>query len=277
MTRAGLLLVVITAAGLSLSSQTPLRFEVVSVKPHSGVAGERMISAASSQFRVVNLPLKTIINYAYNLRDIEVVDAPAWTTSENFDITATYPPGPTPSPDDRRSMLQRVLAERFALRVHRETRELPIYRLVKAREDGRLGPALTASDVDCVKWLADKKPQIEGTGPVRPGGAKPLCMMVTNRYYIVAGTKPISELALGLESIVQRSVVDGTGLRGNYDISLQWTPTPGLDAQPGVATANSDTLSVFTALQEQLGLKLEPSRGPVEVLVIDSVERPTPD
>jgi uncharacterized protein (TIGR03435 family) len=260
------------AALVPLTSQAPLRFEVVSIKPNNSLAGDRFIAAGGSQFRVVNLPLKTIINYAYDLRDLEIVDAPQWTTSERFDITATYPGGSAPSPDDRRSMLQRVLAERFGLRIHRETRELPIYRLVKARDDGRLGPALSVSDVDCVKWLAEKKPQFVGTGPVRPGGAKPVCMIVTNRNYIIAGTKPLSDLALGLESIVERRVVDATGLTGNFDITVRWT-----DAQPNVATANNDAVSVFTALQEQLGLKLEPSRGPVDVVVIDSAQRPTPD
>jgi uncharacterized protein (TIGR03435 family) len=192
MTRLGLLFMLLVVIAMPLASQAPLRFEVVSIKPSTVREGSRMIVAAGSQFRVVNLPLKTIINYAYDLRDIEVVDAPAWTTAENFDITATYPAGPAPSPDDRRSMLQHVLAERFGLRVRRETRELPIYRLVKARDDGRLGPALRPSAVDCVKWLAEKKPQIVGTGPVGPSGAKPACMMVTNRNYIVAGTKPIT-------------------------------------------------------------------------------------
>jgi uncharacterized protein (TIGR03435 family) len=259
------------------AQQSPPRFEVVSIKPNTGLGGNRMIAVTGSQFRVVGLPLKTVINYAYDLRDIELVDAPTWTTSENFDITATYPAGVAPTPDERRSMLQRVLAERFGLRVHRETRELPIYRLVKARDDGKLGPSLSASDVDCAKWLAEKKPQIIGTPPIGPGGAKPACMIVTNRNFVMAGTKPIGDLALGLESTVQRRVVDATGLSGNFDIVLHWTPTPGLDVQPNAPTATNDALSVFTAIQEQLGLKLEPSRGPAEVLVIDAVDRPTPD
>ena len=94
MTRLGLLLLaVIAVPAAPLTSQAPLRFEVVSIKPSSGDSGNRMISAGGSQFHVVNLPLKTIVNYAYDLRDIEIVDAPAWTTSEIFDITGLEGPG----------------------------------------------------------------------------------------------------------------------------------------------------------------------------------------
>jgi uncharacterized protein (TIGR03435 family) len=205
------------------------------------------------------------------------LDAPGWTSAERFDITATYSGAKSPTLDEARLMVQRVLAERFALHAHRETRDMPIYRLVKARDDGRLGLNLVPSDLDCVKWLADKKPQIIGTPPVGPGGARPACMSVTQRNFIAAGTKPITDLARGLESIVGRRVVDATGLTGNFDITLMWTPTPGLDVQPNAPTGGADTVSLFAAVQEQLGLKLEPARGPVDVVVIDSVERPTPD
>ncbi|HVG54849.1 MAG TPA: TIGR03435 family protein [Vicinamibacterales bacterium] len=258
------------AANIAARQPTPA-FEVVSVKPNGAFDQAGIISAPTgSQFRVQNVVLRQIINYAYNLREIELVNAPGWTSAESFDITGTYPATTKPTLEIARLMLQRVLADRFQLRAHRESRELPIYRLVKAREDGRLGPNLTPSDVDCVKWLADKKPQIIGTPPIGPGGARLACAMVTQRNYIMGSTKTMRELALGLEGIVERRVVDATGLTGNFDITVQWTP--GLNT-----VAAGDAISVFTALQDQLGLKLESARGPVDVLVVDSVQRPTPD
>ena len=253
-------------------------FEVTSIKPNNALDRSGTISGPSgSQFRVTNISLRMIVTYAYNVRDLELVDVPSWASAEKFDITATYPANAAHTLDETRAMVQRVLAERFGLRVRRETRDMPIYRLVRARDDGRLGPSLNASDVDCVQWLAEKKPQIIGTPPVGPGGARPACMFVTQRNYIAAGTRPIGDLARGLEGIVGRRVVDATGLTGNFDISLQWTPTPGLDLQPAASTGSAEPVSLFAALQEQLGLKVEAARGPVDVLVVDAVERPTPD
>jgi uncharacterized protein (TIGR03435 family) len=273
--RAALLLAVLASSSVPLLSQT-LQFEAVSVKPNKAIDGGGMISPPTgSQLRVINVPLRTIINYSYNRRALQVVDAPEWTTSERFDITATYPMGASHTVEEARAMLQNVLARRFGLRVHSDTRELPIYRLMLARQDRRLGPNLTASDVDCVKYLADKNPQIIGTPPVGPGGARPACMMVQNRTYIMAGTRSMQELALALESVAGRRIVDDTQLSGNFDINVQWTLTPGLDIQTIGSDTAAGTLSLFTALQEQLGLKLEPSRGRVEVLVVDHVERPT--
>ena len=190
--------------------------------------------------------------------------------------SATYPAG-TDRQTQMRPMLQRALAERFKLRVRRETRELPIYRLVLARQDRKLGPNLVSSDVDCVKWLAEKRPQFIGTPPIGPNGARPACMMVSNRNFILAGTRSVADLARSLENNVTRPVVDATGLSGNFNIELQWTPTAGLDAARNSPAATVDGLSVFTALQEQLGLKLEPARGPVDVLAVESVDRPAPD
>jgi uncharacterized protein (TIGR03435 family) len=261
------------------AQDSALAFEVVSVKPNTGLNGGGMISSPrSGQFRVVNVSLRAIINYAYNLRDIELVGGPGWPSTERYDITATYPADASHTVDEVRGMLKRVLADRFGLCVRRETRELPIYRLLKARDDGRLGPGLTASDVDCAKWIADKKPQLIGTPPIGPNGARPACLFVTNRNFIMAGTKPLRDLALGLESIVGRPVVDATGLAGNFDILVQWSPVPGLDGRPNTPVpVSGDDVSVFTALQEQLGVKLESSRGPVDVMVIDAVRRPAAD
>lgn len=265
----------LTVQGLAQQPASSPTFDVVSVKPNPNPERGGAISPVGSQFRTINIPLRIIITYAYNVRDVELVNAPGWTSAEKFDITATYSGAQSPTLDEARLMVQRVLAERFGLRAHRETRDMPIYRLVKARDDGRLGPNLVPSNVDCVKWLAEEKSQIIGTPPIGPGGARPACLLVGNRNYVLAGTKPIRDLARSLESVVNRTVVDASGLTGNFDMDLQWTPAPGLDVQANIVSG--DTASLFTAIQEQLGLKLESARGPVEVLVIDSVERPTPN
>jgi uncharacterized protein (TIGR03435 family) len=272
--------VVLGSAPHPAPAQSPVgaEFEVVSVKPNTSIGEGGFITGfGNPQFRVRNISLRAIIIYAYDLRDVQLVDAPEWTRSARFDISATYPQGADPQ-TQMRPMLQRVLAERFNLRVRRETRELPMYRLVMARQDRKLGPNLVPSDVDCAKWLAENRPQIIGTPPIGPAGARPACMTVTQRNFILAGTKPMADLARSLESIVARSVVDATALSGNFNIDLEWTPSAGLDAAGNTSAAARDSgLSVFTALQEQLGLKLEPARGPVDALVVESVERPAPD
>jgi uncharacterized protein (TIGR03435 family) len=252
------------------AQEPPAGFEVVSIKANTALNQPGMVmSPRNGQFRIVNLPLRSIVIYVFDLRETELSTIPDWTRTARFDITATYPASGPRSADDARRMLRSALEDRFQLRVHRESRDVPIYRLVKARSDGRLGPKLSRSAVDCEQWTADKKPPFIGTPPIGPKGARPACLLVAQRAFIVAGTKPITELAVALESIVNRQVVDATELPGNFDLTLEWTPD--LDA----ATAIDDRLSVFTALKEQLGLKLEPAHGTVDVLIVDNIARPT--
>jgi uncharacterized protein (TIGR03435 family) len=281
MTRIALATMCGLLAGGALAAQdsaTP-RFEVVSVRENKAVGqGGAMSALTGSQFTTTNIPLRMIILSAYELRDVQLIGAPEWTRSARFDIAAKFPEG-TPSAAERRLMVQNLLADRFGLVAHRDTRELPVFTLVMAREDRRLGPNLVPSAVDCVKWFAEKRSQIIGQGPIGPAGARPACMMVANRNYILAGTRTTAQLARALESVVGRPVVDETGLTGTFDIDVQWVPEPGVDAriQGPLVTAPAASGSIFTALQEQLGLRLESARGPVDVLVVDSVSRPTPD
>jgi uncharacterized protein (TIGR03435 family) len=264
----------------AVAAQSPLpKFEVVSVRENKSVGqGGSMSAFTGSQFTAINFPLRAIILAAFELRDVQLVNAPDWVRTARFDISAKFPEG-TYSLAERRLIVQRMLEDRFQLRARRDTRELPVYRLVMARDDRRLGPKLTPSDIDCVKFFAEKRSQIIGQGPIGPGGARPGCMMVTQRNYILAGTRSMAELARGLESVTARPVTDSTGLIGNFDIDLQWIPEPGVDApfQGPEIFAPAASGSIFTALQEQLGLKLESSRGPMHVLVMESVSRPTPD
>jgi uncharacterized protein (TIGR03435 family) len=155
-----------------------------------------------------------------------------------------------------------LLADRFKLRAHTETRNLPIYRLMKARKDGRLGPRLTRSSKPCIE------------GQILPCAV----MGISRSGELQARIDTIDDfIHRGLMFILGVTVIDQTGLQGNYDIDLRWTPeSPAAPfADRAVSESSADAPSIFTALREQLGLKLEPSKGPVEVLMIDSVEHPT--
>jgi uncharacterized protein (TIGR03435 family) len=280
-----LILGIAVISAVTASAQSPLpgsglAFEVVSVKENRTAGESGLISGPTpGRFTVRNTPLRFILLYAFDLRSHQLIDTPEWASTAAFDITGTYPPGATPTVENNRVMLQALLADRFGLRMHRETRELPMYALVLARPDGRLGPQLTPSSVDCEKWLAEKRPQIGAGGPsaVAPGGARPACMMMTSRRFLTAGTRSIDQLTASLQSLVERPVVNRTGLTSNFDIDLQWTSPEAPPTQSRGGLPQEDVAALFTAVQEQLGLKLESSRGPFEVVVIDSVERPTPD
>jgi uncharacterized protein (TIGR03435 family) len=253
-------------------------FDVVSVKENTSVTDRGGPGSTPGRFRVTNSPLRFILLDAFHVMDHQLIGAPEWTESVRYDITATYPANVARSEDDTRAMLRALLADRFGLRIHRETRELPIYSLVMARKDGALGPQLVRSSIDCEQWLADKRPQMgAGTAsPVAPGGKRPVCMILTTRRFITAGTRTMSDLLGPLQAMTGRPVVDRTGLTGAFDFDLQWTSGP-LSAPGGNAASPDDGPSIFVALQEQLGLRLESGRAPFEVVVVDAVRRPTPD
>ena len=187
-------------------------------------------------------------------------------------------------------MVRRLLAERFNLKTHVETHELPRYALVKARDDGRLGEKLRPSATDCPALIAARgrdytppPPDPKSFGRMSQLGAPPRCAvtarMTADSVAVFREGIPMSDFARSLWSRAGRVIVDKTGLTGTYDIELETERQmpAGLPISLGGSATPRDGLSLFTALQEQLGLKLESERGPVEVLVIDSVELPTPD
>ena len=276
--------IILELAVLSSAAQdtaSPLSFDVASVKQNnSGSGSSRIQDNIPGRLTITNVPVRFILLRAFELMDHQLVGAPEWTSTTPFDITATYAPVDEALAEHRGNlMLQRLLADRFGLVVHREARELPMYALVQARKDGALGRQLTPSTVDCEKWRAEKRPQ-EGAGgpsPVAPGGKRPACMMLTTRRFLTGGTQTMQRLSASLQSLVGRPVVDRTGLAGTFDIDLQWTSGTDAPALTG-NTPNADVgPSIFTALQEQLGLKLEATRGPFDVVVIDRVQLPMPD
>jgi len=273
--------------GLAAQGQRPapgagLRFDVASVKEHRDeVRGGSISGPTPGRFTISSVPLRFILLHAFELRAHQLVDAPAWTDDAFYDIAGTYPSGMTlPSDAEVRAMLRTLLADRFGLVTRREMRELPVYALVLARKDGRLGPQLVRSDVDCEKWIADKRPQLRagGPSPVSLDGFRPACMMITSRQFLTGGTRTIPQLTASLQSLLGRAVVYRTGLSGAFDVDLRWAPSPDVPPQAlGSTPSLDDAAAIVTAVQEQLGLKLESIRAPVDVVVVEKVERPTPD
>jgi uncharacterized protein (TIGR03435 family) len=237
-------------AAHTVAAQTPSpAFEVASVKVNgSGQAVMRLTAPpGTGRFDATNVSTRILILNSHGLRDFQLAGAPAWTESERFDVAGRTDASATR--DDISAMVRSLLADRFKLRTHRETREMPTYALVAATADKRPGPGLKLS-------TADTRTNISPTS-------------------ISAVSMTMARLALTLSAVVGRVVTDDTGLQGAYDLELRFAregPVP-----PGAPPADPDAPSIFTALREQLGLRLEGRRGPVEVLVVDGIERPTPD
>lgn len=244
------------------AEQVP-RFEVASVKPITPQA------AAGRSFRTPPggftsaLPVAQLVPMAYQLDSYRVVGLPAWTTTELYEINAKRPAASRSG--ELWLMLRHLLEDRFSLRVHRETRAMPVYALVKARTDGRLGSGLRPVTRACDAKTAD----VAGRCSTRqyPG------------THAAAGAQweDVREL---LEVVSGRPLVDETGLSGQFDVELEWNPElAGIpDGITGVSLSDLEARPIFvTAVREQLGLRLEPRTAPIEVLVIDSIERPAPD
>jgi uncharacterized protein (TIGR03435 family) len=275
-----------------------LEFEVASVKTNKSGPQMMMMRPVPSEFRMTNIPLRLLIVQAYRLSNYQLVGGPGWMDSERFDIVAKAPSGSPP--DQTMLMLRGLLADRFKLKVHAETREAQVYALVLARNDGRLGPKLSKTTDDCEKILAERRAaataaRAGGAGPVpftMPGpNEKPVCtismrpMPVTNGMPVLnfkGGGQPMPVLVNQISSFLNKRVVDKTGLTGLYDFELQFSmggQMPLTTQSAGGATPTApidDGPTMFDAVRE-LGLKLESERGPVEHLVIDSLERPTED
>ncbi len=237
-------------------------FEVASIKPAKPQEMGRMmvgIRVEQGRFIANNMSVRMLIQQAYNLKDFQVTGAPGWVSSERYDIMAK-PEGAVPDGlrgEGLRLMLQDLLADRFKLTSHFETKELPVYNLVV----GKGGPKLKES----AGGDQDRQMQRMGRGQASLTGAN-MAMLIR-----------LLSQSLG------RDVIDKTGLTGRYDIELKWTPDEAAMRGPGEGperpptenTAPADTSgpSLFTAVQEQLGLKLESSKGPVGILVVDHVEK----
>lgn len=275
------------SAAQTPSSPTPAPvFEVVSVKRNTTESGDSSISQRpDGSLRMVNVSVRTILGRGYPGSTLDIIGLPDWASSERYDVAATPVAGrPNPSQDERREMVRAMLADRFKLAAHYETREQPAFNLVLARADGRLGPGLKPSGVDCAARAAARQAEAEaakaaGLPPPPPvavsstTGVVPPCAFNFG-FDRFEGDTTLAALAPLLRSVAGRPIVDKTGLSGSYRVNFQFSRASPEPAGPD-APAPGDAPSVFTALQEQLGLKLESARIPVDVLVIDRMERPT--
>ena len=288
-----LLLVPMLVAGLW--AQTPPSgdapsFEVASVKPNTSGDGFMRIGGPPGRFNATNVPLRQLIQMAYQIQPFQLEGGPGWIGTDRFDIVAkasgdvplqTAPGVPGPI----QLMMRTLLADRFKLAVHHEAKEQTIYALVLARADGQLGPQLKKSATDCAA-LAAARGRSGPPPPLPAPGVRPQCGMMMRPGGMSAGGMPIAQLVASLSGNVQRIVVDRTGLTGTFDIDLTWTPDQMPQRAPGSGdgpiqfngvSIDPNGPSLFTAIQEQLGLKLESTKGPVDVLVIDRAEKPTED
>jgi len=248
-------------------------FDVVSIKPNQSGSGSVSMNTNNDSFSATNVSLKRLLERAYNIKEDLISGEPGWVNSARFDIKAkVVDPNIDElkklSPEQRRSMLQPVLAERFQLKVHKETRTLPVYEMVTLKG----GPKFTEAAPDDKAVEGSK-----GSGGVGRGS-----MSVRNTE-LTAHAVALASLTDVLSQQLHRTVLDKTGLTGKYDLNLKWAPddhsSPMFkgpeDSQRADTAADSSGPSIFTALQEQLGLKLQSTKGPVETLVIDHVEMPS--
>ena len=243
-------------------SATPAEFEVASIRQNTSLGGRSHIISSSHGARIttINVTLMSILQFGFNIPQTRILDAPGWLSSEKFDIEAK-----ADSLDDelmmltseegkleKQRMVQALLADRFQLNIHHETRELPVYALVVEKNSSKLQAS-------------------------KANG----CTINSSRSHIeILGCDSMAVLAEGLAEDLGRVVIDKTALAGRYDINLKWAPD---DGPPSITSGSAGTSSsvdssgpsIYTALQKQPGLKLEPQKGPVQVLFVDHVEQPS--
>jgi len=280
--RPALTALLLAAASAALVAQDKPEFDVVSIKKNTQpitVPTARPVQRPDGRFSMQRVPIATLISRAYPPAvPIDMVGLPEWSIREYYDVNATSRL-PSATTDQQQAMLRAMLADRCKLVAHFEKREQPVYDLVLARSDGKLGPNLQPSDVDCEAKAAAARAAAEaaraaGTIPPPPpipdfNGPAPVCSFrMTNG---TEGSGTIESFARLLRTAAGRLVIDKTGLKGSYSISLPIN----IMSMRGLQTPDDSAPSIFTALQEQLGLKLESSHAMRETLVIDHIERPT--
>jgi uncharacterized protein (TIGR03435 family) len=263
--------------GQQQADQRPPTFEVASIKASDSTeTSGGSVFQPNGRYMAHNVTVRDFIAEAYRVRSFQIVGTPDWTKVDRFEIVAKaqdaadsqplpQPNGayaPPPAPFLR---LQTLLKDRFRLIVHTEQREGPAYTLVLARNDKRFGPNVSQRTVPCTA------PQSTPAPREFCGGIRRISGLFTARGATMA------QLASGLSAVLSRPVFDRTDIDSLVDFDLRWTPLTVATPSPNSDTQTDPETSLFTALQEQLGLKLEATKGPVDVLVIDHVERPTPD
>jgi uncharacterized protein (TIGR03435 family) len=222
-------------------AQSP-SFEVASIKPNNSGSGASTENTSPGRVTAINTSVSSLIQQAFGIKEFQISGAPAWVVSDKYDFAATTGTTKDLTGTELEPYFRALLTERFHLQFHRETKEMQVYSLGIAKTGPKLRAHAGAGDTSTNITNGPAKTSLKSTNVSMKG---------------FAGT---------LGRRLDREVIDNTGLTGGYDLTLEWAPNPSADsAEP----------SLFTAMQEQLGLKLESTKGPVEVIVIDNIERPT--
>lgn len=261
----------ILAAGLSFA-QTQPSFEVASIKPSNSADRRPLFNSQPGLFRASNVTVSRLIQLAYGIKDFQISGGPGWLRSDLFDINAKHESSATR--EQFGAMLQSLLADRFQLALHRDTREMPVYALVVAKN----GPK--------IRQVSESDPNIVdlSKGPPPPPGSGRLRVTIVRRGRLMAQSTDMAALADDLANFLGRTVVDKTGLAGSYDVKLEWVPDEnqvamfqamGVPEGFGAPPSDWQGPSLVTALEEQLGLKLDSRKGPVEMFTIERLERPS--
>ena len=211
--------------------------------------------------------IRQIFQVAYPSDAQDPIGAPAWMSAERFDLVVRFEGMPTPP--EIQAIFREIFATQLKLKAHYERRDTPVYHLVVARSDGRLGKSVRKLDVDC-DALRDRARKGEQIPPMPPAAnGAPACQSKVGNGTILSGGMRFAQLASTVRNPAGRLIFDKTGLEGFYEFTFEWASGP-----PSAAGAADERPNIFTAFQEQLGLKLEPATAPVEVVVIDYIERP---
>jgi uncharacterized protein (TIGR03435 family) len=243
-------------------------FEVASVKLHtSDDQRVMMVAQPGGRFVAENIPLRLLIRTAFQLQDDQIVGGPEWLATDRFDIEArASDTAPGSLNTQLLTMLRSLLEDRFKMTTHDEKRQLAVFALERTTRDGALGPGLRPTA--CPELAVDL------SGPKR-------CANIQTGFgSLNLRGMPLSQFTPYLSPFVNRIVVDRSALEGRYDLDLKWTPEPrgqDLDRAGAPPVGDPNAVSIFTAIQEQLGLRLNATRDTVEVLVIDTLEHPTPN
>jgi uncharacterized protein (TIGR03435 family) len=298
-----LCLTVAAALTLTLAGHAQSKsFEVASIKPSNpnptGPLGATpMVLPALGRLTATNVTLRMLVITAFQKQPFQVAGGPPWQNADKFDINAKAEDA-TLTTDQMLGLLQTLLVDRFKLKMHTETREVPIYALVISRSDGKTGAKLKPSTDTCPDFKVQQQKQLEAIakggiaglvaaapkpGEAAPCAFAPLAQQTPGAVGLKASGQSITTLALLLTQLTGRPVEDKTGLKGLYDfeIVIDVQTLMNMYAELGINVGPLPPLpegpSLATQLQEDLGLKLDARRGPGEVLVIDSAERPSPD
>jgi uncharacterized protein (TIGR03435 family) len=264
----------IAAALGQTPSPTPRsQFEVASIKPSNSADHRPLINFQNGgQLTAANVTVRRLIQLAYQIKDFQISGGPGWIGSDLYDINAK--PEIPPKPDQMMVMIQSLLAERFQLVMRRDTREMPVYALVVAKNGPKLKD-VNESDPDIVDL--SKRPDLAGAG----GRAQ---FTIVRRGRLMAQGSNMTSLANQLSNFLGRTVLDKTELTRTYDVKLEWVPDEyqaamfgamGVPEGFGAPPPDWHGPTLFTALEEQLGLKLESQKGPMEMFAIERIERPS--